>query len=78
VTKDDASPTRLEKSLQGQFGKSYDQRKIGNSYPLLSLEAWRWDWWLFIFSSGLPKPRLAPKGADQLGDGRHSQIESRG
>jgi hypothetical protein len=34
VTKCDASQARPQKSLRGQFGKFYDQRKIGNTYPL--------------------------------------------
>jgi hypothetical protein len=33
VTKCDASQARPEKSLRGQFGKFYDQRKIGNTQP---------------------------------------------
>jgi hypothetical protein len=31
VTKGDASPAKFKKSLRGQFGNFYDQRKIGNS-----------------------------------------------
>ena len=30
VTKYHASPAQLQKTLRGQFGKFYDQRKIGN------------------------------------------------
>ncbi len=33
-TKDHASPARPRKSLRRQFGKFYDQRKIGNKYTL--------------------------------------------
>jgi hypothetical protein len=35
ATKHDRSPAKLEKTLRGQFGSFYDQKKIGNTY-------WRW------------------------------------
>jgi hypothetical protein len=31
ATKHDRSPAQLEKTLRGQFGSFYDQKKIGNT-----------------------------------------------